>query len=74
MATDGTRRVPLSEETVRAIFALKGKEKQTVVAVRFGVLAVTVSDIWLGKSFRQITGMPEYVAPCRRNVRAVGSI
>jgi hypothetical protein len=49
-----------------AIFAKKGKEPQLRVAVEFGVTQTTVSSIWLGKTWRHVTGMPEYVSSKRR--------
>jgi hypothetical protein len=51
----------LDATMVLAIFARKG-EKQAVVASDFNVSQTTVSAIWLGKVWRKVTGMPEYVS------------
>jgi hypothetical protein len=59
----------LDAATVLAIFALKGKVKQTAAASQFNVAQTIVSEIWLGKTWRSITGMPQYVPTRRRGAR-----
>lgn len=59
----------LDATTVKAIFARKGQATQTVVALEFGVGQTIVSDIWLGKSYRAVTGLPVYVPSYNRVAR-----
>jgi hypothetical protein len=61
----------LDAATVMKILARKGQATQTVVALEFGVGQTMVSDIWLGKSYRSITGLPPHV-PTRMRVARTG--
>ena len=61
----------LDAATVKAILARKGQATQTVVAVEFEISQTMVSDIWLGKSYRSITGLPRYI-PTRKRLARTG--
>ena len=56
----------LTPETALIIFQSKGEKSAAQLAQEHGVLPNTIYDVWKGRTWGNITGMPRWVSPsCR---------